>query len=128
MVGAEVVFVPGLGVAAIAAAADVSLELHPMPLMITLLKTILTNNTSRILLTIQAAPRDVSRRQLLGTDRRLAVLIDKRQNLGIIRLLTRPINLYQAILEECLHAFHNLISRCAAFRSIQRLQNLFHGY
>lgn len=88
VVRAEVIFIPGFRVTAVAAAADVALQLHPVPLMVALLEALLADDARWVFLAIEAAPRDIAGRQLFGADSRLTILVNLSQKLRIVALLT----------------------------------------
>jgi len=60
--------IPSLRVSAITASSHVSFELDSMALMISLLKTVLTNYACRVFLAVKASPSYIARFHLLGAD------------------------------------------------------------
>ena len=68
MVGTKVIRVPSLGVAAIAEPANIALELDSMACMVGLFEAAGAYNASRVLLAVQAPPRNFAMLQLLRTD------------------------------------------------------------
>ena len=80
VIGAEMIFIPGLRVAAIAASTSVSFELHPMAGVVALFKAVFTNDTGWIFLTVHTAPCHITIVDLLGTDSHRDALVHLEEN------------------------------------------------
>lgn len=107
------ILIPSLGITAITAAANVALQLHSMTLMITFLEAVLADDACWIFFAIEAAPGDITCRQLFCANCGLTVLINKSQHLRVVRLVTGSINLDQAVFQKLFKALDNLIARFA---------------
>ena len=84
MIGAKMLWVPCLWVTTVTAAPNISLELHPVACMITLLKALRAYDACGIFLAIETSPRNIAIVHLLRADTHRLSLVELGQDTFVL--------------------------------------------